>query len=215
MSTARTSDGFTLVELLVAITLLGLLMSALFGGLQLGARAWETGQTRVEASSRLQVVQQFIRTRLEEAVPVFLTDRRGDERVAFRGQPDQVSFVGTLPEVAGGGLHQFTLGLSEDDGEGHNLSLAWRRFMVDEEGVLVPGPVAGRRNLMTGIAGLSFAYYGFTADDGAPAWHESWGEPDLMPTLVRLAVGYGEGDPRTWPELAVRPMIERPPQGLY
>jgi prepilin-type N-terminal cleavage/methylation domain-containing protein len=37
-----TEHGFTLLELLVAITLLGLLMAALFGGLRLGARVWET-----------------------------------------------------------------------------------------------------------------------------------------------------------------------------
>ena len=36
--------GFTLVEILVAITLLGLLMAALFGGVQLGVRAWESSE---------------------------------------------------------------------------------------------------------------------------------------------------------------------------
>ncbi len=60
-------QGFTLLELLVAITLLGLLMAALFGGLRLGARVWETGETRLDASARVQIVQDFLRQRLAEA----------------------------------------------------------------------------------------------------------------------------------------------------
>ena len=39
--TARDHNGFTLVELLVATTLLALLSVVLFGGLRFGARAWE------------------------------------------------------------------------------------------------------------------------------------------------------------------------------
>jgi prepilin-type N-terminal cleavage/methylation domain-containing protein len=41
VSSLAADAGLTLLELLVAITLLGLLMAALFGGLRLGARAWE------------------------------------------------------------------------------------------------------------------------------------------------------------------------------
>ena len=67
MSTARAGQGFTLLELLVAITLLGLLMAALLGGLRLGARVWETGEDRLDASARIQVVQDFLRQRLAEA----------------------------------------------------------------------------------------------------------------------------------------------------
>ena len=43
--------GFTLLELLVAITLLGLLMAALFGGLRLGTRVWETADARLDSSA--------------------------------------------------------------------------------------------------------------------------------------------------------------------
>ena len=221
MSRARTSRseacgaGFTLIELLVAITLLGLLMAALFGGLQLGARAWETGQRRIEASSTLQIVQQFIRTRLEQAVPVYLIDQRGESRIAFRGRMEEVSFVAPLPDLLGGGLYQFTLGLSGDDVGRPHLGLAWRRFLVDAQGEPVPGEVLGQRTLVTGPDTLSFAYYGTAGSDPAPRWHDDWSEVEALPLLVRLRIGYPADDPRTWPDLLVRPMIDRPPQGLY
>ena len=71
-------QGFTLLELLVAITLLGLLMAALFGGLRLGARVWETGETRLDASARVQIVQDFLRQRLAEALPLEAVVRAED-----------------------------------------------------------------------------------------------------------------------------------------
>ena len=43
---ANGERGFTLLELLIAMTLLGLLMLGLFGGLRLGARVWEAGDAR-------------------------------------------------------------------------------------------------------------------------------------------------------------------------
>ena len=52
-ASSPTAAGFTLVEILVAITLLGLLMAALFGGVQLGVRAWEASEARLDDSSRL------------------------------------------------------------------------------------------------------------------------------------------------------------------
>ena len=47
------AHGFTLLELLAAIMLLGLLMAVLFGGLRLGARVWETADARLDPSSSL------------------------------------------------------------------------------------------------------------------------------------------------------------------
>jgi prepilin-type N-terminal cleavage/methylation domain-containing protein len=62
--------GFTLIELLVALTLLAVLMAALFGALRLGTRVWETGEARLDASTRVQVVQDFLRQQLSQTVPM-------------------------------------------------------------------------------------------------------------------------------------------------
>ena len=49
--------GFTLIELLVAMTLFALLMAAMFGGLRLATRIWESAETRLDAATRLQITE--------------------------------------------------------------------------------------------------------------------------------------------------------------
>ena len=48
---AAAERGFTLIEILVAVMLLGLLMAALFGGVRLGVRAWEASGTRTSTTT--------------------------------------------------------------------------------------------------------------------------------------------------------------------
>ena len=42
--------GFTLLELLIAMSLLGFILALLFAGMRLGARSWDAGEARVEKS---------------------------------------------------------------------------------------------------------------------------------------------------------------------
>ena len=71
MKMQRRTLGFTLVELLVAITLLGLIAVALSGALRFGARVWDVGTERGAQSSRVEAAQNFLRRRIAEANTVF------------------------------------------------------------------------------------------------------------------------------------------------
>lgn len=210
---SRGRAGFTLLELLVAITLLGLLLTGLLGGLRLGARAWETGAARLESDARLLAVQGFLRQRLAGAVPVLIP--REDDRppLAFEGRPRRATFVGTLPGPLEPGLQRFTLWARRDGRGGRHLAIAWDPLLPDADGIReepADGP-SRRRDLIAGIEGVSFAYYGALDRSGTAAWHDSWSGDDLLPTLVRLRVQLEEGDPRTFPELVVRPSIDIAP----
>ena len=96
---------------MVAITLLELLMAALFGGLRLGARLWESAEARLDASARAQVLQEFQRQRLTDALPleVMMLAEEGRLGFAFRGTGEEVRFAGALPEHLGAARLALTL----------------------------------------------------------------------------------------------------------
>ena len=59
--------GFTLVELLVSIALLGLISVAMAGSLRFGARVWDTGADRGEWLNRAEITQNFLRQHIGQA----------------------------------------------------------------------------------------------------------------------------------------------------
>ena len=76
----RRPAGFTLLELVVAITLIGLILVVLYGGLRLGLNGTDSGEQRAEASNRLRLVQEFLRRQLAQSMTVYRTN---DQRAAI------------------------------------------------------------------------------------------------------------------------------------
>ncbi|HSA82842.1 MAG TPA: prepilin-type N-terminal cleavage/methylation domain-containing protein [Geminicoccaceae bacterium] len=199
--------GFTLVEILVALTLLGLLMAALFSGVQLGVRAWETSEERLDESSRLTTVQGFLRERLAEAYLREDFDPRANTPPAFAGEPDRLSFVTLMPEHLGGGFQRMVLAVTAAD-ERSDLAVAW--WPAELDGTAVDPDSVRRRALLADVAELRLAYFGSVGRDEPPAWHEVWAQP-VLPRLVRVQLRFSDQDGRSWPDLIVRPMIDGQP----
>jgi general secretion pathway protein J len=207
--------GFTLLELLAAITLLGLLMAALFGALRLGARVWQTADDRLDASVRIQIVQDFLRQRLAETLPLEVMP---PELAAadvleplFLGTTDAVRFAGLLPENLGAGLYLMELTLAGwgDAEGGRNLVLRWRPLEPDDRTAEAVEPE--ERVLLENIAALELTYFGINDPARPPDWGPLWEGQAELPRLIRVHVRFAEDDERQWPELIVRPMVERAP----
>jgi general secretion pathway protein J len=211
MSTLRPrAPGFTLLEVLVAITLLGLIAALLAGGLRFGTRVWHRGEDQLQALAALQSVHGLMRRELAQAVPLTASDGTAGQ-VIFEGMPTYVRFAGPAPsDLLVGGEYEITLGLSHDELAQH-LVMAWRLLVGSADDSGAPG--GEQVLLLRDVAGVSFAYFG--ADDGAddseaPQWHESWVERPTLPLLVRVVVSFPDGDPRRWPGLVVAPMLHLP-----
>ena len=59
--TRKSSRGFTLVELLVAIMILTLFMTASMGAVRIASRSWAAGQERTDTTEELRGVSDFLR----------------------------------------------------------------------------------------------------------------------------------------------------------
>jgi general secretion pathway protein J len=205
--------GFTLLELLVAITLLGVLMAALFGSLRLGARVWETGEARLDASARVQVVQNFLRQQLGQTVPLTEVgdDARASPAMLFVGASDGLRFVSLLPAHLGGGVSLMELALRPSPAGGELDDLVLRMRPLDLTGDGAARSETEERILIEAIASLEVAYFGAERPGATPIWWQEWQGQWTLPALVRMRVGFPEGDRRRWPELIVGLMIDLPP----
>lgn len=209
---ARREGGFTLLELLVALALVGLIVAMLFGSLRFGIRVWEAGNETIEASAELRLVQGFIRRQLGQAFPVVRSKRSGDSYVEFDGQRDSLAFVAPMPaHLGGGGLYQITLTVERSSGD-YSLLMARRLFHPDvDDDVDDDEPMV----LIEGLRDIEFAYFGAEDNTRSPEWHSEWREMDRLPSLVRIAAEFPRDEKRQWPELVVAPVIDMDAGCIY
>jgi general secretion pathway protein J len=195
--------GFTLLELLIGLSLLGLMLVLLFGGLRLGFRSWDAGEERFESSSQLGVVQSFLRRQLSQIYP--LRWKAAAERpVAFLGESHAVRFAGQISSQFGlAGVHLIVLEQERGE-EGEELIMRWRRpnremqdFSAVQEGE--------KAVLVKHVKEVAFAYYGAENEQTEPVWQEEWKFDQRLPSLIRLRVTRDDDQP--WPDIVVAPMV--------
>jgi prepilin-type N-terminal cleavage/methylation domain-containing protein len=177
-------QGFTLLETMIAITLMAFLALGLTAALKLGL-AFPGAAQSLDHSGPVIAVQNFLRRELSSALALPAADWDG---VAFLGSASAFEMIGAMPErAAAGGLHEVRLSL-----DGDKLMLRWRRLDP-------PGP-AQERALLDHVRGIDIAYWGSRHDTEAAAWHPDWRAAQYLPALVRVRAMLDGAD---WPELLV------------
>jgi general secretion pathway protein J len=192
----RSERGFTLLELLIAVTLLALLMTLLTAGLRAATHNMNRQTERLDRSSRNVLVETFLRGVLADARPLSTGQSRSSS-VAFSGRSDGLTFVGPAPaSVAIGGLQTLTIDFVKDGPAAGEVIADWQAY-----GSVGDGGASPRRSvLLTQVNRAIFAYFG--AEPGqAPAWQSSWEDKTRLPALVRVSVEYSNGE--LMPDLVV------------
>lgn len=200
----RQQRGFTLLELMIAMTLLALLSAVLFGSFRLAGRSTDGGEQKVEAASSMRLAQDFLRSNLEAQHPLRMR-RIVEWPIVFRGARDELRYAADLPpRVAGGGIWLFRLAVRTDDAKS---PLVLERVIPDLAADAPPEFANAERSVLAeGIAGLTLGYYGRDADAAtsvAPTWRDHWDNPQLLPMMIRIDVKPRQGP--AWPTMYVRP----------
>jgi len=67
----RYVTGFTLIEVLIAMTLLSIMVVLLFSSLRICARSWEQGENKIAEVNEVAVVYHFFQRHLSSAIPLW------------------------------------------------------------------------------------------------------------------------------------------------
>ena len=203
-----TRAGFTLLEVVLAMTALALISAICYGAFHVGMRAVAAGTCAVTTAQRLRVASDVF-TRQIRSVEPFPDFSGAFEEVYFRGRPDSVRFVTAAAQLGGGGLALVSYQIEEDPGEqcgafrnaGQRLVLTEVPYFSSYSLDLADDQRLARSAvLLSGVEGLSFEYFGGEAVIGEPGcedtgWCRRWNTSDnaanqmeSVPIAMRLMV---------------------------
>jgi len=199
-------SGFTLVEILLALSLMSMLLALAYGGLRASTRAADKGQTVLEDSSRIRMAHQFVHKRLNQAIPLaYAESEDGTLRTVFEGQAGKIRYVAPMPGYLGfGGPQVQELELvPSDKGQALVLSHALLQGFQEENLYLRP-PIV----LVDNIASGEFSFLGRDENGELTTWLSTWDDIGSMPESISLEVEFSEDVYIQWPLLTASIRID-------
>ncbi|MFT4614746.1 MAG: general secretion pathway protein J [Bacteroidia bacterium] len=195
---ARRSGGFTLLEVLIAVTLLSLVMAALVASMRTFGNTRTTLDRVTARVDEIRTISSFLRGTIGTALPLERPDLfKGEEGEYEAGATffggDSTEMVWVSPVIAGtrlGGAYAIHLVHEEDQ-----LMLRWHPYRMD----LTEGDWSNLppRALVESVEEFEISYLPDYGED----WVEEWVPAKHSPAAVRLTI---RAAGKYWPELVIR-----------
>jgi general secretion pathway protein J len=187
----RAAAGFTLLELMLALSLVSLLSLVAFVALNLSLKAVHRGQEAAANLQELRVGQSFLERSLSSAT-VGIKEVK-EARQYFFGEPQQMRFFTLLPLEAHslGGIYHWRVLVGRDEAGQAVVAVEQTRsinWVRDQEGVEI------RQILLKNVASVRFLY----GQDGKE--YDNWDarKNGGLPQWVKIQLAFGEQKPQEW-----------------
>lgn len=192
--------GFTLLEMLVVVTVLGFLIIGLTQGVRTGLTLWQAQSRRVGETAELDAAARILRALLSGIAPSpsFGPAAGAAGGVELKGSAASLAFVGDLPTGLGTTQRaDITLELSRG-----RLVLRWTAHRHELSTAAATPPT--ETELVGNIEHLDLAYWGTSPSGQETGWQSQWDGP-AIPELIRVRLVFGENDRRRFPDLIAAP----------
>ncbi|MCL6582086.1 MAG: prepilin-type N-terminal cleavage/methylation domain-containing protein [bacterium] len=184
MKQKRQQQGFTLIEILISLTILAMIMAVTMGGFRLGTSSWETGTKRLDEQQRMRCVFDILIQDIKSCLGLrkpgkYEIDASGEKRydqnqqnwpVVFLGEAKRVTFITTASgidrKLKKGSLRLVSYYLSQDENKPGLVMeespwLGQDIFHDDEEEEADElKPRSYRHSLYPDVVDVTFRYYG-------------------------------------------------------
>ena len=194
--------GFTLLEVLVALVVLGFLVIGLTHGVRAGLKMWGAQASRIGQTAELDAAARVLRTILTGMVasPSAGVNPTAVGNAEIEGGPDSLAFVGDLPDGLGASRRaDIKIELHQD-----KLVLRWTPRLHELSTAPPPEPI--ETELIGGVEHLDLGYWGAPGPGQPSGWQSRWDGLGI-PELVRVRLIFAEGDRRRWPDLIAAPQL--------
>ncbi len=206
MSGPAESRGFTLLEVLLATTLLALIMALAWAGLRAGGQVAQRGSQAIEITNHLRAAQRFIRLQLRRMLPLPMETDDDNRPVLFIGEPERMKFVADMPGYLGQGgpqAQEIYVGRGRDGRKALYFNFHPLHLLDEDADPPVGEPVV----LFAGIRRVRFEYRGVDEEGELDEWTDRWEDASLLPVMVAIRVEPAD-ERQHWPDVEVVPLLD-------
>ncbi len=179
MNVRSGQKGFTLLELLVSITMIGLIVLIVSSAMRLSYRSVSSGEKSIEQLERLRVAAGMIAAQVQSSFPLTL-DKDTEPKNSLSGQSDELNLATNYSLWKGqAGYVLATYRITPGSDGKQVLSISEHTVGLED---------TQQADLLTGCEEMRFSYYAKDTAESEGAWNDAWVDESLLPEKIRLAM---------------------------
>lgn len=174
----KRARGFTLLELLISMTLLVVIVVITMGAMRLGSRSVAAGERKMEAQERFRTVLSIMDAQIQSQVPLTY-DEGGNRQYYFRGDGKNLRFSTNYSIWGGRKGYVIVEYRVEADNTGKEILYASEQ---------IPGIEDRQESRLIEATGISFEYFYKDPTDEQGKWLEVLSGGTVIPEKIRFHV---------------------------
>ena len=174
-------SGFTLLELLISMTMLVLIVVIAMGAISISSRSVAAGEKKMEAQDRLRTVISMIDAQVESHIPLTYQEE-GNKKYYFQGDKKTLRFSTNYSIWSGRQGYVIVTYKVEDDPGGHEYLSASEQ---------VPGLEGRRETRLLTASLISFEYFLKEPAEEQGKWAETLFDGLAIPEKIRIHLTQG------------------------
>lgn len=183
----NSEKGLTLVEVILGLTITGLIFAILLAALSVGYRSQEKGLKREERSQRMRILTDRLTWLLRGAYPYIVERPGGKKLLYFSGVPEKVGFVTTSVDIYSSGPEDIT-------------GLKWVELFVDGKGLKIKEKMYFIDNVFESVGkeyvfdrtvkSIRFEYLDTGEKEDMSVWTTEWNPEEMsyLPSAVKIEI---------------------------
>jgi general secretion pathway protein J len=171
--------GFTLLELLISITMIGLIVLIVSGAMRLSYRSVSSGEKRIDQLERLRMTVGILAAQVQSSLPLKL-DKDTEPKNSLSGQDDELDLATNYSLWKGqAGYVLATYSIAPGPDGKQTLSIAEHTVGLGD---------THQAELLTGCEEMHFSYYAKDTTESEGSWKDAWTDENLIPEKIRLTM---------------------------
>jgi prepilin-type N-terminal cleavage/methylation domain-containing protein len=178
-------SGFTLLELMISLVMIGVIALIITGAIRLGVRAVNIGENKIDYLERTRTSFNIIDSQIQSQIPLSY-EENGEKRYYFQGDRESLQFSTNYSLWGGRKGYVIVRYKVESDKTG-------KQFLAVSENII--GTNSNRESrLFSAVDAIRFEYFFRDPTEEKGKWVEKWTDTANIPVKVKLHLTYGKKD---------------------